>query len=427
MKKNSVLLLTLLFPFVLFSQNVGIGTTTPTNRLHVNGNSPELALFNSSVNNMYIAFSENGNPRGYIGSFSGSPEDVDFGTYSGNPGKLHLVTNNATRLTITNAGNVGIGTVNPEQLFSVASGISIDQNNGNTGTVNNTLRFGSASGEAIGSKRTAGTNQYGLDFYTQSVLRMTINNIGQVGIGTNQPQQSLSIAGGMNIDQDNSSNGTLLNALTFGNNSQAGIASWRGSSPSIHNGLDFYTEGTRRLSILKQGGVVIDPLGLATGALNGPALYFGYPGGNYILNLDIVSEEGLQFWSRGDKKIHLRNDVEIWDNLKIQNGSLAVEGKGIVRSSNSDQLMIKTANVFVNTSINANSTIVFNFTWPDAFTGVPTAYVGNALAGSSNGWAEVVMSVAHLTTTGGTLFVFNPRNTVANPNYTISIIGIGAE
>jgi hypothetical protein len=37
------------------------------------------------------------------------------------------------------------------------------------------------------------------------------------------------------------------------------------------------------------------------------------------------------------------------------------------------------------------------------------------------------MSVANITATGSLLYVFNPRNSTANPNYTISVVGIGKE
>ena len=61
------------------SQNVGIGTTTPTTKLHVVGASPNIATF-SGGDMMYITLAEGINNRGYIGSYAGNAEDVDFGT-----------------------------------------------------------------------------------------------------------------------------------------------------------------------------------------------------------------------------------------------------------------------------------------------------------------------------------------------------------
>src|SRR5205085_10051354 len=49
--------------------------------------------------------------------------------------------------------------------------------------------------EGISSKRTPGLGQWGLDFYTGFQPRMTINNSGNVGIGTVNPASKLEVAG----------------------------------------------------------------------------------------------------------------------------------------------------------------------------------------------------------------------------------------
>lgn len=89
---------------------VGIGTNSPATTLHVNSPFNYAAEFNG-LTQMYIGLFENGAYRGYLGSFSGAAEDVDFGTGSTNTtGKLHLTIKGIPRLTIDTTGNVGIGT-----------------------------------------------------------------------------------------------------------------------------------------------------------------------------------------------------------------------------------------------------------------------------------------------------------------------------
>lgn len=86
------------------------------------------------------------------------------------------------------AGGVGIGTTSPQQALSIAGGINIDQANVNAGgLLTNGLSFGSVSGEGVASRRTAGANQYGLDFFTNWTPRMSITNGGYVGIGLTNP------------------------------------------------------------------------------------------------------------------------------------------------------------------------------------------------------------------------------------------------
>jgi len=80
-------------------------------------------------------------------------------------------------------------------LFNGTEGVHVDYLNQNTGTIGFGLRFGANSGEGIASKRTSGGNQYGLDFYTGSVNRMTILNNGFVGINTTTPSQQLEVNG----------------------------------------------------------------------------------------------------------------------------------------------------------------------------------------------------------------------------------------
>ncbi len=80
--------------------------------------------------------------------------------------------------------------------LTINGALAIDHANLNNAQVNPGLTFGLNSGEGIASKRTAGGNQYGLDFYTASALRMSITNGGQVGIGTASPDAALNLGGG---------------------------------------------------------------------------------------------------------------------------------------------------------------------------------------------------------------------------------------
>jgi hypothetical protein len=80
-------------------------------------------------------------------------------------------------------------------FYNGTNGVYIDRLEHNDGTIYSGLRFGNTSGEGIGSKRTHGGNQNGLDFYTAYNNRMCIDNNGHVGINTTTPSQRLEVNG----------------------------------------------------------------------------------------------------------------------------------------------------------------------------------------------------------------------------------------
>lgn len=93
---------------------------------------------------------------------------------------------------------LGLGTNSPTQNLSVQGFLNVDQGGVDAGAEGSGnyhgITFGSGSGEGIGSKRTSGGNQYGLDFYTGYYNRLCITNGGDVGIGRS-PGVKFDVAG----------------------------------------------------------------------------------------------------------------------------------------------------------------------------------------------------------------------------------------
>jgi hypothetical protein len=164
--------------------NVGIGTTTPSVRLDVNSSASNLTARFNAPTQMYIALHENGTYRGYLGSYAGAAEDVDFGTGTTNTtGKVHLTTQTAPRLTIDPTGNVGIGTTTPGFPLnfpnSIGDKISLWGQSGNhfgLGIDNSLMMIHT---DVVGSDIAFGHGTYGA--FTE---RMRIKGNGNVGIGT---------------------------------------------------------------------------------------------------------------------------------------------------------------------------------------------------------------------------------------------------
>lgn len=104
----------------------------------------------------------------------------------------------------------------------------------------------------------AATNRRGFGIANaDGTTRLFIDVSGNVGIGTTNPQQKLSITGGLNIDQLDINDNTLANGLRFGQGASGeGIASKRTANGNRF-GLDFYTQSKTRLSITNDGNVGI--------------------------------------------------------------------------------------------------------------------------------------------------------------------------
>ncbi len=121
MRKIVTSVLACFFACISFAQNVGIGTNTPAAKLDVKTSSTYVAQFNGAAP-MYMGIFENDVYRGYWGSYSGAPEDVDFGTGFGNTtGKLHFTIQADPKMTLM-GNNVGIGITTPAHRLHINGG-----------------------------------------------------------------------------------------------------------------------------------------------------------------------------------------------------------------------------------------------------------------------------------------------------------------
>lgn len=163
------------------SGNVGIGTSSPSARLTLqesaasptalnmrNRNSTQqwaLAVDAASVDDKLLAFIDQ--------------------------------TNSAVRMALDSSGNVGIGTTAPSNQLSVGGNntatISLDW------TGDNAAKAWFSANHSTGEVRHAAVTNYFPTFYSNNSERMRIDLSGNVGIGTNAPQNKLDVNGSVNI------------------------------------------------------------------------------------------------------------------------------------------------------------------------------------------------------------------------------------
>jgi hypothetical protein len=207
--------------------NVGIGTTSPQSKLHVDaGSSDEVARFVSTDNKAYITISDD-DTTGYVSSENGL---FSLGRNAGV---------NAANININASNNVGIGTTGPSEkldvngninIRSTASGIRgikrnddgynlhlaggssltggsyIEVNGGSRGGVGNALNgeINFISGGSYQSSQSAVVGNY--NFKTQwnggsATLMHIDSSSGNVGIGTTSPSQKLDVAGNIKMNE----------------------------------------------------------------------------------------------------------------------------------------------------------------------------------------------------------------------------------
>ncbi len=174
--------------------NVGIGTTTPVGRLTIKaqgGGNPDFSLIDSAGTNKVAEIWQTGltGTGGILGLFKADgTQTVQLSSVSGAPSYIN------------NGGNVGIGTTSPNSYLAGTHGLSIF----NSATPG--LGFGNSSSYWTWYMPTGSTDMR-LFGGTNGVDRLTIQQGGNVGIGTTNPSSfKLQVAGNIGPDAASSYN-----------------------------------------------------------------------------------------------------------------------------------------------------------------------------------------------------------------------------
>lgn len=200
------------------SGNVGIGTSSPSQKLHVSSGSVKTSngyFFGSTESYLY----ENANDAVSLRIGSNGPyiEFTDVGSNVaelGNAsGELALTAAGAEKVRIKGNGNVGIGTTSPSTSFHVnGSGnqyITVTSSN----TQKTGIQFGNNTDpDAGGIRYNTGDNSFRIRTNNAEAIR--IDSSGNVGIGTALPSEELEVQAATNatirIDNEDDSTATLV-------------------------------------------------------------------------------------------------------------------------------------------------------------------------------------------------------------------------
>lgn len=184
--------------------NVGIGTNTPTELLHVAGTNGAIVIDADGISNTASLKFINDNERSRITS--------NYDSVAGGGGQLGFWTDTiggtlTRRMTIDSAGNVGIGTTSPTEELTVGSGGSNYIGIGGDGVNASGIRFYRGASTVDGlieidanedmiismdNTGSLGTGQ--ILFKTGNTERLRIDSSGNVGIGTSSVDSLLHLS-----------------------------------------------------------------------------------------------------------------------------------------------------------------------------------------------------------------------------------------
>ena len=270
------------------NNRVGIGTTSPSEMLHLQGTGDVKILLEADTDNATetdnpeIIFSQDGGAVTGIAALTSNNTFWLANTFDDTTGALKLGTRNTARMTIEGDGNVGIGTTSPDVALEINGGAGtdldpllrinkdVDGDGSATGILIGAVNGGQSKSGIFFENKGLGNGRGNLYFCNDNTAdtsdatiadaRMTITNTGNVGIGTTSPSVKLdveesSVSALIDIHQSASSTGTDSGIRFQKNSNLKGTVGYNAGTDTVN--LNYGAFDNTHLNIDSSGKVGI--------------------------------------------------------------------------------------------------------------------------------------------------------------------------
>jgi len=277
------------------SGNVGIGVSSPSEKLEVNGN-----IFVNTSGNPVITNKTSGAGNNPVFRLQADTNKWDIqGTFSNANDHLFFMYNSSTKMAITSGGLVGIGQTSPNVPLEIQSAtpavMLTDSDTGNSGVIEQDgtdLYYGNSSSSGTHIFKNNSSNRGRPSVNGNELMR--IDSSGRVGIAQDAPADFNAAADDLVIGNSGGDFGMTIRTGTSSNGSIHFADGTTGDKPNRGNitydhsddHMQFNVAGAERMRIIEANGSIL--LGKSANSIDARGHWFRNNGESFhtVLNTD---------------------------------------------------------------------------------------------------------------------------------------------